>query len=88
MNSRVFVRFLLNIIAFDILITTLSVKSIVGLNLLELLAEEKTLFEPPFEDIVKGKLYEKLKSAKLIYYYHFIAYSFIMINGLKVIISP
>lgn len=88
MNSRVFARFLLNIIALDILITTLSVKSIVGLNLLELSAEEKTLFEPPFEDIVKGKLYEKLKSAKLIYYYHFIAYSFIMINGLKVIISP
>lgn len=72
MNSRVFVRFLLNIMAFDILITTLSVKSIVGLNLLELPAEEKTLFEPPFEDIVKGKLYEMLKSAKLIYYYHFI----------------
>lgn len=80
MNSRVFVRYLLNIIAFDILITTLSVKSIVGLNLLELPAEEKTLFKPPFEDIVKGNLYDKLKSAKLIYYYHFIDYSFIMIN--------
>lgn len=59
MESRGLVKLILNIIAFDILIT--SVMSIVGLSLLELPAEEKTLFEPPFDDIVKGKLYDKLR---------------------------
>lgn len=60
MKSRGFVRLLFYITAFDILI--MSVKSTVELSLLELRVEEKTLFEPPFDDIVKGKLYDRLRN--------------------------
>lgn len=86
MKSRGFVRLLFYCMAFDILITT--VKSTVELSLLELPVEEKTLFEPPFEDIVKGKLYDRLRNlhAVLLYYYYFISTSFIIINGLKLIL--
>lgn len=59
MQSKGLFGLLFNIFAFAILIS--SVRSIVGLSLLELSAEEKTLFEPPFEDIVRGRLYNKLR---------------------------
>lgn len=84
MKSRGFVRLLFYCMAFDILIT--SVKSTVELSLLELPVEEKTLFEPPFEDIVKGKLYDRNLNAALLYYYYFISTSFIIINGLNLIL--
>lgn len=86
MKSRGFVRLLFYIMAFHILIT--SVKSSVELSLLELPIEEKTLFEPSFEDIVKGKLYDKLRNlySVLLYYYFFSSTSFIIINGLKLIL--
>lgn len=86
MKSRGFVRLLFYIMAFDILIT--SVKSTVELSLLELPVEEKTLFEPPFEDIVKGKLYDRLRNVYtvLLFHYYFISTSFIIINSLKLIL--
>lgn len=87
MKSRGFGRLLFYTMAFHILIT--SVKSTVELlSLLELPIEEKTLFEPPFEDIVKGKLYDRLRNlySVLLYYYYFSSTSFIIINGLKLII--
>lgn len=60
MKSGGFVRLLFYIMAFDILIT--SVKSTVELSFLEVPVEEKTLFEPPFDDIVKGKLHDRLRN--------------------------
>lgn len=69
MKSRGFVRLLFYIMAFDILITR--AKSTVELSLLELPVEEKTLFEPPFEDIVKGKLYDRLRNVYTVLLFHY-----------------